>query len=454
MYSTSHDFGGRDGIPPIVFFGGFVVASLICALVSHRLHRRKRFIDDIPRSKVRGVFVGMAEVGGTVECAAPLRSFLAECDCVHYRYSVEEHWRRTVTESYTDKDGNRRTRTRVESGWTTVDSGGDLCRFFLRDDTGALRIDPDGAEVNANLVFDETCGEGSALYYGKGPAGSVRDSTGRRCFKEHAIRVGDAVEVIGQARERRDTVAAEITADESAPMFLVTTTPLEKLSSSANVWGHVAFWFIPVVIGVLCVVLAKNGEDIPGSLVAFGLAAHAFIWLCGWLWNVYNALTDLRNRVRQAWAQVDVLLQLRADLIPNLVACVSAMKGHERATQEAVALLRGQLAATRPGKPGPDFDGVSARVLACVEAYPEITSDASFNSLSRGLSDCEARLALARGYYNDFATAYNTRLEVFPGNLVAGSFGFRPLSLWLAENLARAPVVVSFDSPDFSRKGV
>ena len=444
MSFASHEFGTAGEVDPLLIFGGFMVVSLICALISHRLHRRKRFIDDIPRSKVRGVFVGMAEVGGTVECAAPLRSFLAECDCIHYRYSVEEHWRRTVTESYTDKDGNRRTRTRVESGWTNVAGDADLCRFFLRDDTGALRIDPAGAEIRANLVFNETCGEGSALYYGKGPSGSVRDSTGTRCFTEHAIRVGDAVEVIGQARERRDAVAAEIAADEAAPMFIVTTTPLEEISSSASLWGHVAFWFIPVVIAIFCVVLAKNGETIPGSLVALGLAAHVLIWLCGWLWNVYNALTDIRNRVRQAWAQVDVLLQLRADLIPNLVACVSAMKGHEKSTQEVVALLRGQLGATRPGKPGPDFDGVSARVIACVEAYPEITSDASFLSLSGGLSDCEARLALARGYYNDFATAYNTRLEVFPGSLVAGAFGFRPKALWLAENLARAPVGVSF----------
>lgn len=148
--------------------------------------------------------------------------------------------------------------------------------------------------------------------------------------------------------------------------------------------------------------------------------------------------------MRQAWAQIDVLLTLRADLIPNLASCVFAMKGHESATQEAVALLRGQLGATPPGRPGADHDGVSARLLAVVEAYPEITSDSVFASLSQGLSDCEARLALARDYHNDFATAYNTRIAVFPDSLLARSFGFAPAALWTAQALVRRPVTVSF----------
>lgn len=218
--------------------GVFALVSLLCALGSHAAHWRKRFIDDIPRSKVRGVFVGMAEIGGAVECPAPLTAHLSGCSCVRYTFSVEEHWSRTVTEWYTDKDGNRRTRTRRESGWKTVDSGGDSTPFYVRDDTGALLVRPEGAEIIDTCVFEETCGRGDPLYYAKGPEEAVSDSDHRRRFTEHAIPVGEAIEVIGQARERRDVVAAEIAEDERAPMFLITLEPLVKVASGANLKGH------------------------------------------------------------------------------------------------------------------------------------------------------------------------------------------------------------------------
>src|SRR5580704_4453292 len=99
---------------------GFVL-GIVCLLAGLRDGKRKRLVDNLPTSKTSGVFIGLVELKGTAESVEPLTSFLAECQCVHYAWSVDERWSRTVTETYTDGDGKTQTRTRTESGWTTVD---------------------------------------------------------------------------------------------------------------------------------------------------------------------------------------------------------------------------------------------------------------------------------------------------------------------------------------------
>lgn len=435
--------GGGALVPCIIFLG----ISAACVWGGFRARGRRRFILDIPLSKVMGVFVGMAEIEGDVEIVRPLRSRLAEVPCVYFAFTVEESWSRTVTETYTDEKGNTQTRTRTESGWTTVDSGGNFALFCVRDDTGALRVDPDGAEIKADLVLSEHCGRGDALYYAKGPRSAIADSDHHRRFTEYAIPVGAHVGVIGHARERADAIAAEIAYDDTAPMFMISTKPLERVASDCGWLGLFLLVAIPAVIIFAGVVCAVKEVPFPVGVAASVLAIHGTLVLLGWLWSLYNSLVALRNSVRQACAQVDVLLKLRADLIPNLVACVSGMKTYEAETQRALALLRGQHAATPPGVIGPDHDGIMGRVLASVEAYPEITADKSFSPLAKALSDCEARLALARGYYNSFATAYNDRIQVFLVNVFAGMAGFVSMKLWVAENLARRPVAVHFGEP-------
>ena len=96
-----------------------VALAVVMLLLSLRANRRKRLIDNIPTCKTTGVFIGLVELKGTAEAETPLVSYLAETACVHYDWSVQEHWSRTVTEHYTDKDGKSRTRTRRESGWKT-----------------------------------------------------------------------------------------------------------------------------------------------------------------------------------------------------------------------------------------------------------------------------------------------------------------------------------------------
>ena len=159
---------------------------LFCWLML-RAGRRLRLLMDTPTSKAKGVFIGQVELAGRAVIGTPVQSFLAGRECVWTEYAVEEQWARWETETYTDSKGNRKTRQVRKTGWTRVDGGGAKPVFAVEDETGSVQVRPEGAEVEAVRIFDQTVGRGDPLYYGKGPAGAVSDSTGQRHFTEEAL---------------------------------------------------------------------------------------------------------------------------------------------------------------------------------------------------------------------------------------------------------------------------
>ena len=159
---------------------------------------------------------------------------------------------------------------------------------------------------------------------------------------------------------------------------------------------------------------------------------------------LYNGLVRSRNAYRNAFAQIDVQLQRRFDLIPNLVETAKAYLTHERETLEAVIAARGAaqagLAAAKasPGDPAAmaelsrsqgALDGMLGRLMAVVDAYPDHKANQTLLQLSEELTSTENRVAFARQAYNDSVMAYNNKREVFPSSLVAGNFGCRPAAL-------------------------
>ena len=435
----------NDFAPWLPVIGG--VLGFLCLLGALRAGKRRRLVDNLPTSKTTGVFIGLVELKGTAEIDAPLRSFLAECRCVHYAWSVEEEWERTVTETYTDSNGRTQTRTRRESGWTTVASGGEMIPFYLNDDCGSVLVQPEGADIEALEVFDQTCTSWDALYYGKGPAGGIMDSTGRRRFHERAIPLHTPIYVMGQSRERADVVAPEIAADKAAPMFLISTRSEQQISSGFAwaFWGWLIFGLVLAVGGFVWRdgVQGKNLEQLwPFYLLP--AAGYNLVLALGWVWMVFNSLIDLRQRVRQGWAQVDVQLKRRFDLMPNLVATVTGLRDHEANLQESIALLRAQQTATPPGVAGADYAACTKVLVAVREAYPHLTAQPAFLELQKSLVDTEHRIALARGYFNEIATHYNTRLEVIPDRFVAALGGLKEQPLMSANDFEREPVAVSF----------
>ena len=216
-----------------------IVLGLLFLWGSMRLRRKRRLIDDLPTAKTQGVFIGLVELKGTAEIAAPITAYLSGQRCVHYAYHVDEHWSRTVTETYTDKDGNTQTRTKQESGWKTVASGGQTEDFYLQDDTGTVLVRPAGAKLESTGFFDETCDRLNPLYYSKGPMQWIADSDHRRRFVETGIALHAPLYLVGQARERADVVAPEIAADKEAPMFLISTRTEEKVRAGLGrgIWA-------------------------------------------------------------------------------------------------------------------------------------------------------------------------------------------------------------------------
>jgi hypothetical protein len=430
-------------VPLIAYIG--LLLALLCLWGAIRARRRQRLIDDVPTSRTTGIFIGLVELKGTAEAERPLTSYLAARPCVHYDWQVDEHWSRTVTETYTDSQGKTRTRTRRESGWTTVASGGERVVFFLKDEHGVVRVHPDGAQVEPENIFHETCGRSDPLYYGKGPPHGVPNSDHRRRFVERAIPLHDAIYVIGPAREREDVVAPEIHHDRDAAMFLISTRSEEKISA-----GYATqFW----ALGLLAVLLGVAGWMVRDRILeqpwgarwpVYAAAGGGVVglWALSWLWMAYNSLVGLRQRVRQAWSNVDVQLKRRADLIPNLVRTVEALRDHERRVQTELTELRSQRGATQPGEAGPDPRGCKPLLMAIVEAYPELKADTSFLSLQRSLINTEQRIALAREYFNNIATFYNSRLEIVPDRYVAALARLRPQPLLVASDFERAPVEV------------
>jgi len=421
------------------------VLGIVFLALSIRAGKRRRLLDDTPTCKTTGVFIGMVELKGTAESEQPVMSFLAERNCVYYQWSVEESWSRTVVETYTDSEGKTQTRMRHESGWTTVASGGEQIPFYLQDDCGVVQVVPQGAETELAVMFDDTCGRLDGLYYAKGPAHSVPDSDHRRRFVERGIPLHASIYVMGQARERRDVVAAEIAESKNAPVFMISTRNEEAISGGMAS----AFWWWGIgglifAVGGAAFGSAQGGGAVSAVAVIFGGILYLLCWIAGWAWMVFNSVVGLRQRVKQAWSQVDVQLKRRQDLIPNLVTTVKGLKDYESKLQTEVAQMRSQIAATPPGEAGADYSDIAPMLVAVEERYPELKAEQSFLNLQKNLIDTEQRIALARGYFNEIATFYNTRLEVIPDKFLASIAGMKPQPLLLAESFEQKPVEVNF----------
>ena len=181
-----------------------------------------------------------------------------------------------------------------------------------------------------------------------------------------------------------------------------------------------------------------------GFLIALLVIVVIAIVLIAWIVGLYNGLVVLKNRFKNAFAQIDVQLRRRYDLIPNLVETAKGYLKHERETLTAVIEARNQAAgaakalAAAPGDPAAvkafsaaesGLAGVLSRLMVVVERYPELKADKQMARVSEELTSTENRIAFARQAYNDSVTEYNTKREIFPTAIIAGVFNFAPAAL-------------------------
>jgi len=164
--------------------------------------------------------------------------------------------------------------------------------------------------------------------------------------------------------------------------------------------------------------------------------------------GMYNKLVALRNRFKNAWAQIDVQLKRRYDLIPNLVETAKGYIKHERGTLEAVIAARNAASsantrvAADPANPEAmkqliaaegTLSGTLGRLFALSEAYPDLKANTTMMSLMEELTSTENKVSFARQAYNDSVMVYNTQREVFPSNIIAGMFNFAPAELFVVD---------------------
>ena len=164
--------------------------------------------------------------------------------------------------------------------------------------------------------------------------------------------------------------------------------------------------------------------------------------------NTYNTLVGLRNKVKDQWAQIDVQLKRRFDLIPNLVETVKGYAKHESSTLEAVVKARNTyLSASTPEaqmKADGELTQAITKLFALSEAYPELKANENFNQLQSELTSTEDKISYARQFYNDIVMKYNNKIEMFPSNIVAGMFNFKAQAFFEVNEEERQNVKVQF----------
>ncbi len=184
-----------------------------------------------------------------------------------------------------------------------------------------------------------------------------------------------------------------------------------------------------------------------------GIVVAVVLVVGGWIVGMYNHLVRMRNGVKNAWAQIDVQLKRRYDLIPNLVETVKGYTTHERDTLDSVTKARNLAQAASGQNAGVgersklegELSGALSRLLMVVENYPDLKANQNFLALQEELTSTENKISFARQYYNDSVKRYNDQTQMFPSNIIAGMFRFVSSEFFeLTEEAQREAPKVSF----------
>lgn len=191
-----------------------------------------------------------------------------------------------------------------------------------------------------------------------------------------------------------------------------------------------------------------------GLIIFLIILVLLVLGIVGWGVGQYNSLVGMRNRVQESWRQIDVELNRRYELIPNLVETVRGYAAHERNTLEDITRLRNQAAAmashegatpsAERAQAEEQLSGAVRNLLVSVEAYPDLKSNTNFLELQRALTETEDRIAAGRRYYNANVRNYNTKIESFPTNMIAGQFNFEKAAYFEVNEQARTASQVNF----------
>ena len=385
-----------SGLAAGILAGIGLAAALLLGVLGVRQIRVKRWIENIPTVKTKGVVYGLNEVNGTVampEGGATLNGPLSGLPCSCYHYTVKE---------------KRRSGKKTE--WVTITDEKRRVPFLCRDDAGDLPIHPDKAELIMKA--------------------RTRKREGRLHYEEHRLPVGGPVYALGCAvidPEKSDRLRMARGEDETLPFLLSDYRESDLVARKASA-------------GLLLLTFGINAFSLAGLSLAgwsggFGVMQYQAAALAPLVYMIlfflgvlYNDMVFLRRRCDAMWANIDVALKKRFDLLPSLVAAAKAYLEHEQSLQQALAQCRAD--GGRMLKPG-EASGMAAaataavrQLAATVENYPDLKADQAMRDLMRRTRDLEDEVALMREGYNHAVELYNTRIGKIPDVLMAKLFRF------------------------------
>jgi TRAP-type C4-dicarboxylate transport system permease small subunit len=373
----------------------------------------KRCIENLPTTLTAGASYGLAEFKGTVELPeseAPLKGPLSRQPCVQYHYKVSE------------KRGSGK-----KSKWVTIIDETRCHPFLCRDSEGTLFVDPKGAEIHSSH--------------------SSTRRMGRRRYTETRLEIGDPLYAIGECviePTRGDRLYLN-KPEGKYPFILSNLTENQVMLRVASLGLTLLNVSFAAILLFGLILFGLGGSFAATDYLAAALFGPLFMSVVT-LGLHYNDLIFLRERARRNWSNIDVSLKKRHDLVPRLQSITAGFAEHERSIQEDMTQLRnlyGQTPSREPNEIGQYIQNEHAalgKMLARVEAYPNLKSDKSFSFLTRSLILLENEIALMRNGYNDAVETYNTRIEVLPDLFFAKLFHFKAQNFMHAEtDLIRIP---------------
>jgi hypothetical protein len=375
--------------------------GLVATLCGYFAIKLKRLIENIPATPTAGVSCGSAEITGEIlllPSQMPLRSPYSHSPCVWFFYRVEE---------------------RVGSGknksWKTIEKTTSDQRFICRDQEGQLLVDPKNAEIITRHNMTKT-------------ENNIR-------YTEQYLGVHDSLYALGNAtidREQPDRLIL-MKGKDGEPMLISNYSEKEVMLSKARL-GMTCFTFATVsLLMSILLAFAQQGQFTASGFLISALVTPAYL-IAVMLTLHYNDLIFLRRRAERNWANIQVALAKRKNVMVGIEPIVKQMLKHERELTVALTQLRAQLPqATDSVADAGLFLAGEARfaqsIRVAIEQYPQLRSDALVSKYMSILSSLETEIALLRQGYNDAVTYYNTRIQTIPDVIFARLFGFRRMSL-------------------------
>lgn len=377
---------------------GALIAIALLAWQAFRLIRIKRMIENVETSKTAGVTFGLCELKGKLIPEDKNKCYqgpVSGKDCTWYHYKIEER-----------RGSGKKAR------WVTIHQETKKQPFYCEDDEGRLRVFPSQAEVITKHR-------------------KIRRS-GKKRYTEKRLEPGDMLYLLGKAKvDKTNGDSLVLGCEKGSPFIIANRSELEVMFIKATTAMTLLSFGVSLLFGVGLWAAGSQGSFSSVDFLLASLVAPFFLSVFIAV-VMYNDLVFLRKRCERNWANIMVSLKKRHDLIPKLELVVKRYLSHEKDLLAQLANLRSQLKSIDDSKNTDVYMSQEAKLVnglsVLIEQYPDVEGNKNIEDLNRRLITLENEIALIRDGFNNVVMNYNTRIQSFPDNILAGVFKFERIS--------------------------